>query len=275
MKILRNSFSCLLTLTTCAVVFYSVAQLILFLSTPLKYSLSLTWFYGLLDNPSKLKEIATVLSFDAVLIIGFILSHSLCKTNYVKDIWREYGLGDWERSVYNLISSSALLVILLIQAHPSLPLIYLILFQFLIIHWRPLPGISLWEVDVFASRTVYWTYNLIHGLCWFTICFGSVLMDLPELLGVVHVYCGVKDIAVSPLQQKSVEYRRLLGHIRHPSFLCITVVLWCVNIMTLDRALLATLWTLYMYVAWNPDMKDCAYQRSQLSRKKYELKAQF
>lgn len=110
MKIVRNSFSCLLTLTTCAVVFYSVAKLILFLSTPVKYSVSLTWFYGLLDNKEKLKEIINVLGFDTVLIIGFILSHSLCKTKYVKEIWNKYGLSDWERSVYNLISSSTLLV---------------------------------------------------------------------------------------------------------------------------------------------------------------------
>lgn len=110
MKLLRNSFSCLLTLTTCAIVFYSVAKLILFLSTPVKYSLSVTWFYNLLDNREKFKEILTVLGFDTVLIIGFILSHSLCKTQYVKNVWKEYGLGDWQRSTYNLISSSALLV---------------------------------------------------------------------------------------------------------------------------------------------------------------------
>lgn len=133
---------------------------------------------------------------------------------------------------------------------------------------------SLWEVDVFANKTVFWTYNLIHGLCWAVTLFGSVLMDLPELLGAMQIYCGVKGIQ-TPLQQKSAECRRLLGHIRHPSFLGITIVLWCVNIMTLDRALLAGLWTLYMYVAWTPDIKDCAYQRSQLSRKKYELKAEF
>lgn len=110
MKILRNSFSVLLTLTTCAAVFYSVAKLILFLSTPARYSVSVTWFYGLLDNPSKMKEILTVLAYDAVLVIVFILSHSLCKTKYVKDVWAKYGLEDWERSVYNLISSITLLV---------------------------------------------------------------------------------------------------------------------------------------------------------------------
>lgn len=99
-------------------------------------------------------------------------------------------------------------------------------------------------------------------------------MDLPELIGVIQIYCKVKEIP-EPLLTKTAEYRRLLGHIRHPSFIGITIVLWCVNIMTLDRALLASLWTLYMYVAWNPDIKDCAYQRSQLSRKKYELTADF
>lgn len=129
-------------------------------------------------------------------------------------------------------------------------------------------------MDVFTSKTVNYSYKLIHGICWTIICFGSVLMDLPELLGVKQVYCESKGLP-SPIQQKTAELRRLLGHIRHPSFLGISIVLWCVNILTLDRALLASLWTLYMYLAWNPDIKDCAYQRSQLSRKKYELNADF
>lgn len=252
MQLLRQSFSWILSAVTCSVVFISVAKLILFLSTPLRYSLSVAWFYNLLDNRELTKEILSVLGYDAVLVILFILSHSLCKTRKVKDVWAKYGLADWERSVYNLISSTTLL--------------------FLIIHWKPLAGITVWEVDVFSSKTVYWTYNIVHGLCWAIICFGSILMDLPELLGVKQIYCEANGLP-HPMLQKTAELRRLLGHIRHPSFLGLLIVLWAVNIMTLDRVMLASLFTLYMYLAWNPDIKDCAYQRSQLSRKKYELNA--
>lgn len=42
-------------------------------------------------------------------------------------------------------------------------------------------------------------------------------------------------------------------------------------ICSLDRLLLATLWTLYMFIAWKTDAHDVAYQKIQLQRKKAEL----
>lgn len=110
MKIVRQSLSWILSLLTCGVVFVSVAKLVLFLSTPARYSVRVTWFYNLLDNREMAKEILSVLGFDTVLVIGFILTHSLCKTARVKNVWAKYGLADWERSAYNLISCTTLLV---------------------------------------------------------------------------------------------------------------------------------------------------------------------
>lgn len=40
---------------------------------------------------------------------------------------------------------------------------------------------------------------------------------------------------------------------------------------SLDRFILASLLTLYMFVAWNPDRTDYQYQRQQFELKKLEL----
>lgn len=42
-------------------------------------------------------------------------------------------------------------------------------------------------------------------------------------------------------------------------------------IYSLDRLLLAILWTIYMKVSWNTDEQDVAYHKEQLQRKKFEL----
>lgn len=41
---------------------------------------------------------------------------------------------------------------------------------------------------------------------------------------------------------------------------------------SLDRLVLAVLWTTFMYVAWNTDKTDVQYQRYQFERKKHELR---
>lgn len=46
---------------------------------------------------------------------------------------------------------------------------------------------------------------------------------------------------------------------------------WNEIIFSIDRLLLALLWTTYMFVAWRTDKQDLAYHRGQYDRKKAEL----
>lgn len=95
-------------------------------------------------------------------------------------------------------------------------------------------------------------------------------MDLSEMMGVKQVVYDANQLE-APLNYKSPELRRLYQRIRHPSFIGISIILWIPNIMSLDRFMLAIMWTFYMYFAWNTEARDLAYQRNQLRKKKYEL----
>ena len=86
----------------------------------------------------------------------------------------------------------------------------------------------------------------------------------------IQVYYDMYNLR-PPMEYKSIELKRLYGHVRHPSFFGLSVILWATNIMTLDRAVLAILWTVYMYVAWGTDRHDVTYHRAQLSRKKEQI----
>lgn len=142
--------------------------------------------------------------------------------------------------------------------------------QFVIANWRSVTTYILWQADVASSEWLWWTFVGLHSLAWTVIVGGTVLMDLPELLGVKQVYYDTQHL-LAPMLYKSDELKRLYGHVRHPSFVGLLVVLWAANTMSVDRLLLAAVWTMYMFVAWSTDDDDVNYHRCQWSRKRIEL----
>lgn len=137
-------------------------------------------------------------------------------------------------------------------------------------NWRPIASLYLWKLDVHSSDVLWWSFVALHALAWSIVLGGTILMDLPELLGVKQVFYDTQRLP-SPMMYKSDELKRLYGHVRHPSFVGLVVVLWTTNYMCVDRLVLAVVWTLYMYVAWNTDDDDVMYHRCQLARKRSEL----
>uniref|UniRef100_A0A1L8D9D6 Nuclear envelope membrane protein n=2 Tax=Nyssomyia neivai TaxID=330878 RepID=A0A1L8D9D6_9DIPT len=230
--------------------FLAINKLILFLSTPGEVRLEKVWFYNFLDNATLTHEILSTIVADLLLLCLFILPHSILKADAVKGFFHRRGLSSCERSIYCLVSSSTLMVLMK--------------------YWIAAPGLIIWRLDVAAQDRLWWLFVLIHAFAWIIIFGGSLIMDLIEIMGAKQVYHEAYNLA-PPLLYKAIELRRLYSHVRHPSFICFTIILWTVNILTLDRFVLNTLLTLYMYLAWNPDAQDLQYHRSQLSRKKYEL----
>lgn len=241
----------ILSLLSFLSVFYSVGKLGVFLATPVirqrnHQNVPLT---TLLNDGGKLKATLFSLCFDGVWVILFVVQHSAMKAEVVKRFWRKLELEMAERSVYNIATSYCLLILLK--------------------NWKSTQS-NLWFVDVESSPTLWWTYVSAHIVSWIVIYGGSLLMDLPELVGLKQVYYDVNDLA-PPMSYKSRELRSFYGRMRHPSFVGLSVVLWITNCMSLDRLLLAIIWTTYMYMTWNTNKTDLEYQKYQLSRKKVEL----
>ncbi|XP_017473635.1 PREDICTED: nurim homolog [Rhagoletis zephyria] len=241
----------MLSLVAFAYTFYVVGSLMFFLSRPRNVPKIYVWVFNLLDNKSRLETSYGPMLFDTLYIIGFILQHSCMKSDLVKSILDKVGLAAAERSIYCLTSSLSL--------------------HYLIRHWLPAQSIVLWQVDVASSYVLWWTFSLVHGFAWMIIYGGSIIMDLPEILGVKQAYYDLKDYA-QPIAYKSFRLRHLYSHVRHPSFVGLSVILWATNLMTIDRFLLALLLTTYMFLAWSTDRNDVVYQRNQFQRKVQELK---
>ncbi|XP_017863223.1 PREDICTED: nurim homolog [Drosophila arizonae] len=242
----------LASLVTFCYTFYVVGKLTLFLSKPRSISKAHIWVFNLLDNDSRVETAFGPLVFDTIYLITFIFQHSFFKSAIVKNLLRKLHLAPAERTIYTLTSSLCL--------------------HHLVKNWVPAQSIVLWQIDVEESIPLWWTFVITHGICWAIIYGGSFIMDLGELLGIKQTYYYLHNYS-EPITFKSLELRNLYSHVRHPSFVGFTLILFATNVMSIDRFLLAVLLTAYMYVAWSSDQTDVAYQKKQLQRKKQELKA--
>ncbi|XP_055625102.1 nurim homolog [Toxorhynchites rutilus septentrionalis] len=247
---LRQLVCFILSLLSFISVFYSVGKLGVFLATPVQRDFKHVLLNNLLDDRSLLKATLFSLFFNSIWIILFVIQHSAMKSDTVKAIWRKMGLELAERSIYNIASSYCLLILLK--------------------NWKSMQSYQLWYIEVQQSSTLWWTFVSLHIISWVIIYGGSLLMDLPEFIGLKQIYYDINDLA-PPMSYKSQELRNFYGRMRHPSFVGLSVVLWITNSMSADRLLLAVIWTTYMYLSWNTNKTDLEYQKYQLSRKRVEL----
>ncbi|KAL8212983.1 UNVERIFIED_CONTAM: hypothetical protein K2H54_059932 [Gekko kuhli] len=187
------------------------------------------------------------LMMDVGLIVLFILQHSLMATERVKR-WTSSCLGVLQRSFYVFCTALAL--------------------QLLMRYWQPVQdGPTLWNAH--TEPWVTWIpliCFILHFIAWLVIFSIVLIFDYAELMGIKQVYyhcLGMGD----PLAVKSSRAVRLYTHLRHPVYLEFLLLLWCVPCLSLDRLLLALLFTAYLTYAHSLDQQDYLYLRAQLDKK--------
>ncbi|CAH1106529.1 unnamed protein product [Psylliodes chrysocephalus] len=220
--------------------FYVITELMYFLSVPKK--------------PEPFKEdqqliISWALLINMALLSLFIVQHSLLASSKVKEAFQANGFQVIYRSVYIIATSGILLYILK--------------------HWKTTSSAVLWGFNL-NYKPIWWLYISIHAVAWIIIYVGNICCDVTELLGFKQVYYNMVNLP-DPNLRKSQQLQRLNNHMRHPSFLAFALIFWLTPIMSLDRILLATILTAYMYIAWNTDGSDYHYQKYQLERKHFRL----
>ncbi|XP_044278425.1 nurim [Varanus komodoensis] len=187
------------------------------------------------------------LTVDVGLIVFFILQHSLMATDRVKR-WTSSCFGVLQRSFYVFCTALAL--------------------QLLMRYWEPVrDGPMLWKVS--TEPWITWVpliCFILHFIAWLVIFSIILIFDYAELMGVKQVYyhcLGMGD----PLAVKSSRAVRLYSHLRHPVYLEFLLILWAVPCLSLDRLLLALLFTAYITCTHSLDQQDYLYLRAQLDKK--------
>ncbi|XP_054833161.1 nurim [Eublepharis macularius] len=187
------------------------------------------------------------LMMDMGLIVLFILQHSLMATERVKR-WTGSCFGVLQRSLYVFCTALAL--------------------QLLIRYWQPVQnGPTLWNAHTEPWDTwIPLICFILHFIAWLVIFSIILIFDYAELMGIKQVYyhcLGMGD----PLAVKSSRAVRLFSHLRHPVYLEFLLLLWVVPCLSLDRLLLALLFTAYLTCAHSLDQQDYLYLRAQLDKK--------
>lgn len=160
------------------------------------------------------------LVWNIVLLALFVLQHSGMSSDAWKNFLIRVGIdGLLHRPLY-VICSCAIL--------------HLIIFQ-----QSVLPGPLLWYFDVDEYPKLWLAVFIIHCLMWLIICAGAIARDPMELIGLKQLY----DSAESKEQTQAVDDRMRSRHVGVAAFL---VILWVLMAMSVERFLLAMVWTLYV-----------------------------
>uniref|UniRef100_A0A131YNI6 Nuclear envelope membrane protein n=1 Tax=Rhipicephalus appendiculatus TaxID=34631 RepID=A0A131YNI6_RHIAP len=172
--------------------------------------------------------------WDVGLALQFCFQHSvLCWPRVCSAV--DHTCGALSRSVYLLTSCLSL--------------------KLLILLWLPLDSHILWSTK--EGSPLSWTLAAIHGVCWAAIYIGCIITDLGELAGIKQVWSGAESSTYT--SSKSLQLEHLLQHMRHPSFVALSVILWFYPIMTLDRAVLALIFTIYPFGWFKTQVQDYKY----------------
>jgi len=161
------------------------------------------------------------LLWNLFLLTIFVLQHSAMSSDAWKMMLSRFGISDFLHRPLYVICSCAVL--------------HLILY-----HMVSLPGPSLWYFDVNEYPTLSLTVFILHCVMWFVICAGAFAADPMEFIGLKQLYVADAE------QKQQVPPVGDLIHSRHVGVLAFIVILWVHVVMSVERFLLAMVWTLYL-----------------------------
>lgn len=222
------------------IVFYIILELTYFLSFPKAEPKKETGDPWLQSSRALLRDMA--------LLTLFIIQHSAMASEKFKNLITNLRLQDLSRSIYVTATASVLWVVIKFWQTTSL---------------------AFWHLN-FTYGPILWLFFGVHCTAWIIIYVATICTDVTELLGLKQIYYSLANLP-DPNHRKSYQLKKLCRHMRHPSFVGFFLIFWFFPFMTLDRMLLATILTSYMYIAWNTDGEDYNYQKYMYERKYHEL----
>lgn len=202
----KIGFYLLVLLITIVFTFYTVVELMIFLSDP----------HYKLDGWNKGKSWVTAswsLFVNQSLLSIFIAQHSILALPAVKTWLSSPNLLVFRRCIYVTLTSVSLQIILK--------------------YWHPIPEVVLWNIDT-NVEVYWWSFVLLHVFAWTIIYIGTICLDVNELLGIKQVYYNIRELP-DPNEYKSPDLKRLYLHMRHPSFIGFIFILWLVPYMRFVR----------------------------------------
>ena len=172
---------------------------------------------------------ATAAVIDVALIALFGLQHSVMARQGFKRWWTQVIPKPAERSVYVLMASAALII--------------------LMTFWRPIDSV-VWSVSTPALANLIWA---LFWVGWLTVLLSTFLINHFELFGLHQV---ANNLAGKPMPRASFKTPLLYNFVRHPIYLGFIIAFWSAPVMTAGRLLFAAVTTAYIFVGIALEERD-------------------
>jgi protein-S-isoprenylcysteine O-methyltransferase Ste14 len=169
---------------------------------------------------------------NASLLLIFAIQHSVMARDGFKRRLKRFIPPAAERSVYVLMSSLAL---------------GLVLWQ-----WKPLPR-PIWQVDAQPWAFMIWT---VFSLGWLIVFAATFMIDHFDFLGIRQASWR----GPGPYQSPSFTERWLYAWVRHPILLGLLIAFWATPRMTVGHLLFAAAGTAYIAVGLRFEERDLRRQ---------------
>ena len=173
--------------------------------------------------------IATAVIIDVALIALFGVQHSVMARQGFKQWWTAVIPKPAERSVYVLMASAVLIV--------------------LMAFWRPIPSI-IWDIANPLAANVIWA---LFWIGWFTVLLSTFLINHFELFGLQQAWLHMQGREAEP---HKFHQPLLYKWVRHPLYLGFFLAFWAAPRMTAGHLLLAAGVSVYMLIAIRYEERD-------------------
>jgi len=173
--------------------------------------------------------VAAAVIIDIALIALFGVQHSVMARQGFKRWWTKVVPWPAERSVYVLMASAVLIVLMAL--------------------WRPIDAI-VWSVSALWVANLIWA---IFGLGWATVLLSTFLINHFELFGLQQAWFNMLGREAEP---HKFHQPLLYKWVRHPLYLGFFLAFWAAPRMTAGHLLLAVGVSIYMLIAIRYEERD-------------------
>jgi len=189
-----------------------------------------------INDAQQLSTIEAII-IDIVLTIFFAIQHTVMARSWLKRFITKVIPKEAERSLYVLMSGVALFVVTLF--------------------WQPIDGF-LWE---FKDGLAYYIFLGLFIFGWSFSVIATFIINHFELFGLQQVYYHLKNI-----KPKEIPFSEKLfyKYIRHPIQLGVIIGLFFAPTMSYSHLLLATLFTIYIFIGLYFEEKDLIKELGQV-----------
>jgi len=173
--------------------------------------------------------LASALMINIALIALFGVQHSVMARQGFKKAWTRVVPRESERSVYVLMASAALLILMFL--------------------WRPIGGL-VWEVTNPAFSTILMA---LFAIGWLLVLVSTFLINHFELFGLQQAWLHVTRREAAPPQFRQPLFYKM---VRHPLYLGFFLAFWATPVMSYGHLLLAAGMSVYMRIAIRYEERD-------------------